>query len=200
MLIFCGMKTRQSPPHAPMTSLPIPRGAALPSSQNEPSPSPDDPKGYLACALRTLIHRKGCKQKEVAQYAGLSSGYVSLLKNARREGSLWEWAPIAAFFGLQIEQFVHLARLLNECTEFDTAYKLATCGSKNSGNADDIIDSILAILKQCWILQYKTTGKSIVALITRLNNAFPEFGSIAEADLLPSGQGDNPVDPLAEIL
>lgn len=133
---------------------------------------------FFSPALRHLLFRTGRKQAEVSAQLGRKSNYLSQVKNGKRGTKIEDWARIASCFGLTIEQFVHLARLLNEGVDPDSAYKTVTYAAKIPSTSR--LDDIFSEIKIYWL---KNRGESPASILA-LSNRFPEIREWAERQRL----------------
>lgn len=129
---------------------------------------------FFSPALRHLLFRTGRKQADICARLGRKSNYLSQVKNGKRGTKIEDWSQIAACFDLTIEQFVHLARLLNEGVDPESAYKTVVHACKSSPSSR--LDDIFAEIKVYWLKNRGDSPTSILAL----SNRFPEIREWAE--------------------
>lgn len=64
----------------------------------------------LAGNIRRLREEKGMLQKEVAAETGLGISHYSKIENGQREASVELLDKLAAFYGITIDQIVHMGK------------------------------------------------------------------------------------------
>lgn len=147
----------------------------MPDMKTAADKPPKKRETFFSLALRHLLHRTGRKQADVGSALGYGSSYMSQISNGKQGAKIEDWSRIAGYFGLTIEQFVHLARLLNEGKLPDVAYNTAT----NSRPSTEI-DRILGVIREYWLDEKGESAESMLALSGR----FPEITEWAERRII----------------
>lgn len=103
----------------------------------------------LANNIKRLREEKGILQKEVATEVGLGISHRSKIENGQREASVELLDKLAKFYGISIDQIVHMGKsvpkevTLEDKTSNEQMRLIAQLNEKDKNTVMNIIDAML---------------------------------------------------------
>lgn len=103
----------------------------------------------LANNIKRLREEKGILQKEVATEVGLGISHYSKIENGQREASVELLDKLAKFYGISIDQIVHMGKsvpkevTLEDKTTNEQMRLIAQLSEKDKSTVMNIIDTML---------------------------------------------------------
>lgn len=120
----------------------------------------------VANNIKRLREEKGLLQKVIAQEVGLGISHYSKIENGQREASVEFLDKLSAFYGMSIDQIVHMDKgipkeiTIEDKTASEQVRLIAQLNEKDKSTVMNIIDTMLTKQKfQTFFQQNLQTAK-----------------------------------------